>query len=70
MLTNNLKIIDTAKTEFLDLIFFQSYKKIRQKSEVGPFRPFNMLTVHKPSDLGLFGHLSNSGFAVYNFGKK
>ena len=34
------------------------------------FRPFNMLTVHKSSDTGFFGLLSNSAFPVYNFSKK
>ena len=42
----------------------------RFKKWFGPFRPFNMLTVHKCSDKGLFGHFSNSTFAVYNFWKK
>ena len=31
-LTNSLKIIDTTKTEFLELIFLQSYKKIREET--------------------------------------
>ena len=31
MLTNSLKIIDTTKAEFLELIFFQSVEKIWQK---------------------------------------
>ena len=34
------------------------------------FRPFDMLTVHKCSDMGLFTHLSNPAFGVYNFRKK
>ena len=31
-LTNSLKIIDTTKTEFLELIFLQSYEKILEKT--------------------------------------
>ena len=31
MLTNSLKISDTAKTDFLELMFFQSDQKIWQK---------------------------------------
>ena len=34
------------------------------------YGPFNMLTVHTCSDTGLFRHLSNPAFAVYNFGNK
>ena len=32
MLTNSLKIVDTTKTEFLELIFCHSDKKIWQKN--------------------------------------
>ena len=32
MLTNSLKISDTTKTEFLQLIFFQTDQKLRLKS--------------------------------------
>ena len=31
MLANSLKILDTTNTDFLELIFFQSYQKIWQK---------------------------------------
>ena len=34
------------------------------------FKPFNMLTVHKCPDTGLFGHLLTPPFSVYNFRKK
>ena len=31
MLTNNLKISDTSKKEFLEMISFQTYQKMSQK---------------------------------------
>ena len=34
------------------------------------FGPFNMFTVHKCSDTGLYRHLSNPLLAVYSFRKK
>ena len=63
MLTNSLKILDTTKREFFELIFFQSDEEIWQKycrtDLTSLSETFNMFTIHKCSDAGLFGHLSN-----------
>ena len=34
------------------------------------FENFTMLTIHKGSEKRLFTHLSDHGFAVYDFSKK
>ena len=62
MLRNSLKISDTTKTELFELIFFQSDQKIWQKYCRADFGDFNMFTVHKCSDMGLFKHLSYPAF--------
>ena len=74
MLTKSLKISDTSKKEFLDLIFFKSDQKIRQKncrvglsSVLDPLKcwlSINVLTRR------LFGHLSNSAFSSQQFQKE
>ena len=64
-LINSLKISDTTKTEFSELISFQSDQKMtkilpcRLKQSFGPL---NMLTHHNCSDKRLFTHLSNHAF--------
>ena len=66
MLTNSLKISDTSKTELLELISFQSDQKIWQKycrTDLNcVWDLFNMLTVHKYSETGLFRRLNNPDF--------
>ena len=66
MLTNSLKILHTTKTEFLEVIYFQTDEKMVQKHYRVDFKqsfgPFNMLTLHKCSNTGLFGHLIKSTF--------
>ena len=66
MLRNSLKISDTSKTELLELISFQSDQKIWQKYCRADLNCvwdlFNMLTVHKYSETGLFRRLNNPGF--------
>ena len=65
-LTNSLKILDTPKREFFELIFFLNDQKNMTKILPSRFNqffgPFNMLTVYKCSDTGLFRHLSNPAF--------
>ena len=74
MLTNTLKIWDTTKTEFFELIFFLNDQKIRQKFSRARFKqcfgPFNMLAVHKCSDTGLFRHFNNPVFCSLKFQKQ
>ena len=66
LLTNILKISDTTKKEFSELIFFQLVKKNMKK--IFPcwfkesFEPFNKFPVHKCCDTELFKHLSNPAF--------
>ena len=58
LLTKNLKISDTTKTEFLQLIFFSelsnSMRTILLCRVKHYFGPFKMLTVHKCSGHGAF----------------
>ena len=59
MLKNSLKIKDTTKTKFLSWFPFReikNMKKILPWRSMQCFGPFNMLTVHKCYDTGLFGH--------------
>ena len=71
MLTKSLKISDTTETEFFQLKIFYSDKK--KKTKLLPFRfqqcfrPFNMLTVHKCSENGIFSHLSDHAFCSLYF---
>ena len=68
VLTNSLKISDTIKTQFFELIFFQSVKKNMRKivscCVKESLEPFNIFTVHKCSDTGFFRHLSDPVFSV------
>ena len=68
MLTNSLKISDTIKTQFFELIFFQSVKKNMRKIVScwvkESLEPINIFTVHKCSDTGFFRHLSDPVFSV------
>ena len=62
ILSNSLKISDTTQAEFFKLKFFQIDKKL-QPWKLGPcFRDFNMLTLHKSSDAGLFSDLRAHAF--------
>ena len=67
MLTKSLKIWDSSKKQFMELIFFESHQKISKKKPPcifeQCFEPFNMLTVHKGSDTGFYNLLSNSAFS-------
>ena len=71
MLTNSLKISDTTKTYFFDLIFFKSVKKNMRK--IVPcwfkqsFKRFNMLTANQCSNTGFFRHLSNPACSIPYF---
>ena len=71
MLTNSLKISVTTKIEFIKLKFFQSDQENMTKLLPCRFQKcfgtFNMFTVHYCFGEGLFRHLSNTPFAVYNF---
>ena len=61
MLTNSLNISDTTKTEFFDLNLFQGDENMPCIFGQS-FGPFNVLSVHKYSDVRLFKHLSNYAF--------
>ena len=74
MLTNSLKIIDTSKTLFLKIIFFQSDQKIWQKYSLADL---SSVSDHLTCWLsirflvtGLFEHLSNSAFCSLYFQKQ
>ena len=62
MLKNKVKTSDTAKTQFFELIFFESDQTYRTKILLCIFKqifePFNMLTAHNSSDTGIFRLLS------------
>ena len=67
MLTNSLKISDTTKIKFFELIFSQSDQKKKWQKYCRLdlkqcFGAFNMLTAHKCSDTGIFRYLSNLAF--------
>ena len=67
MLTKSLKISDTTKTEFSELISFKSDQKtLQDKCPADLFKQsfgrFKMLTIHKCSRRGLFSNLSNPAF--------
>ena len=71
MLTNSLKISDTTKIEFFQLISFHSDQKIWKKyCRADLSNLSDMLTFHECFEMLLFRHLSNPLFAVYNFRKK
>ena len=70
MLRNSLKIEDTTKKEFLELIYFKSDKKY---DKILPWKfqhssePFNMLTVHKLYATVFFRHLNNPASCSLKF---
>ena len=74
MLRNSLRISDTTKIEFLELIYFKSdqkiWKKILPRRFKQSFGLFNMLSVRKCSDILLFGHLSNPAFRSLRYQKQ
>ena len=77
MLTNNLKISDTTETQFFELIFFQSDRKIYRKYSCADLRsdsdPLDPLTCWLSISVLTRGFLVISvtpHFAVYNFWKK
>ena len=74
MLTNSLKTPHTTKTEFSELISFESDKK--NMTKILPcrfkqsFRTFIMLTFHRCCDTGLFEHVNNSTICSLHFQKE
>ena len=74
MLTNSAKISDTTKRELLELTYFQGDQKKKTKillcRIMQCFGDFKVFTIHKCSDTGLFGHLSNPAFCSLYFQKQ
>ena len=74
MLTSNLKIFETTKTEFLELDIFQSDQKIWQKycrADVSSLsHPLTCWLSQSVLKQGLFGHLSNCAFCSLYFLKQ
>ena len=74
MLTNSLKVSDTNKEKLSTWFPFRLIKKYDKNTAVQIegvfFGHFNMLSVHKCSDRGIFGYISISAFCSLYFHKE